>query len=49
MGYAHKIYIVCRDCSYNESTYTSKESQKVSKSQGHRTFDFNIRNMRFVK
>ena len=32
MGYAHKIYIVCRDCSYKESTYTSKQSQKVSKS-----------------
>ena len=26
MGYAHKICIVCRDCSYKESTYTSKQS-----------------------
>ena len=35
MGYAHKIYIVCRDCNYKEYTYTSKKSQKVSKGQGH--------------
>ena len=42
-GYAHNIYIVCRDCSYKESTYTSKQSQKVSKSQGRRKFDINIR------
>ena len=42
-GYAHKIYIVCRDYSYKESTYTSKQSQKLSKSQGRRTFDINIR------
>ena len=43
MGYAHKICIVCRDCSYKESTYTSKQSQKISKSQGRRKFDINIR------
>ena len=43
MGYAHKIYIVCGDCSYKESTYTSKESQKVPKSQARRKFDINIR------
>ena len=43
MGYAHKIYIVCRDCSYKESTYTLKQSQKVSKSQGRRKFGINIR------
>ena len=43
MGYAHKIYIVCRDCNYKEYTYTSKKSQKVSKSQGHRKYDINIR------
>ena len=43
MGYAHNIYIVCRDCSYKKSTYTSKESQKVSKSQGRKKFDINIR------
>ena len=43
MGYAHKIYIACRDCSYQESTYASKKSQKVSKSQGRRKFDANIK------
>ena len=43
MGYAHKIYIVCRDCSYKESTCTSKQSQKVSKSQVRRKVDINIR------
>ena len=43
MGYARKIYIVSGDCSYKESTYTSKESQKVPKSQGRRKFDINIR------
>ena len=31
MGYAHKIYNFCGDCSYKEYTFTSKKSQKVSK------------------
>ena len=43
MGYAHEIYIVCRECSYKESTYRSKQSQNVPKSQGRRKFGINIR------
>ena len=39
LGYADKIYIVCRDRSYKQSTYTSKQSLKVSKSQEGRKFD----------
>ena len=43
MGYAHKIYIVCRDCSYKESTYASIQSQKLSKSQEHKNFEIKIK------
>ena len=43
VGYTHKIYIACRDCSYKESTFTSKQSQKVSKSQGRRKFDISLK------
>ena len=43
MVYAHKIYIVCKDCNYKKSTYTSKQSQKVSKSQERTKFDINKR------
>ena len=43
IGYAHKIYIFCRECSYRESTYRSKQSQNVWKSQGRIKFGINIR------
>ena len=43
VGYTHKSYIACRDCSYKESTFTSKQSQKASKSQGRRKFDINLK------
>ena len=39
MGYAHKIYIICRGCSYKEYTHTSKQSQKMSESQELRKCD----------
>ena len=31
MGYAHKIYIVCRDCSYKEHTYITTITKRVKK------------------
>ena len=33
MGYAHKIYIVCRDCSYKEHTYITTTTKRVKKSR----------------
>ena len=44
MGYAHKIYIICRGCSYKEYTYKSKQSQKVSESQVLRKCDIMHKN-----
>ena len=43
MGYAHKLSVLCQNCGYEKTEYSSKQANNNTKNQGRRKFDINIR------
>ena len=42
MGCAHKLSLLCQNCGYEKTTYSSKQADNNTNNQGRKKFDINI-------